>query len=86
MQSAILERVIEPNRGDLSPDVAKYILKLDFPPQDHARYHLLAEKAQEGGLTDQEQAELDDYLSVNAFLAIVQSKARVSLREHGSKS
>lgn len=81
-QPAILERVFEPNRGDLSPEVAQYILKLDFPPEDHARYHELSVKAQEGALTPQEQTELDDYLSVNTLLTIVQSKARVSLRQH----
>ena len=80
---AILERVIEPGRGDLAPEVAQYILGLDFPPSDHRRYAALAEKAEEGQLSLDEQAELDDYLSVNAFLTIIHSKARVSLRKHG---
>lgn len=77
--AAILERVIEPAQGNLAPELARYILKLDFPPSDHERYAMLADKAQEG-LNPKEQAELDDYLSVNAFLAVIQSKARHSLR------
>jgi hypothetical protein len=79
--AAILERVIEPGEGDLAPDLAKYILKLNFPPKDHQRYALLSGKAQEGSLTPEEETELDDYLSVNAFLSIIQSKARASLRQ-----
>jgi hypothetical protein len=82
-QPAILERVIEPNRGDLSPDVARYFLRLDFAPEDIARYRELSGKAQEGTLTPEEQAGLDDYLGVNTLLAIMQSKARVSLKGHG---
>lgn len=83
-QSGILERVIDPERGTLPPEFARYVLTLDFPPADQARYAELAERAQDGNLSTQEQAELDDYLHVNDFLMIVQSKARSSLNNHNS--
>jgi len=44
-QAAILELLIEPQRGDFSPDHARYVLSLDFSGTQHARYAELAERA-----------------------------------------
>ena len=82
----ILEHVIMPKNGDLSADLARYILSLDFPDTDQARFQHLSGKAQEGTLTDDERAELDEFLNVNDFLTIVQSKARASLAKHSSSA
>jgi hypothetical protein len=75
----ILEHVIEPRRGDLTRELAEYILSWDFSAADHRRYAELSEKAQAGALTAEERAELEEYLSINDFLTIVQTKARTSL-------
>jgi hypothetical protein len=83
-RATILERVIDPKRGNLSADFARYILALGFPPADQARYAELAAKAQEGPLSPDERAELDEFLDVNDFLTIVHSKARASLTQHNS--
>lgn len=80
----ILEHVINPKQGDLAADLARYILSLDFPETDQARFQHLSAKAQEGTLTDEERAELDDLLNINDFLTIVQSKARASLAKQSS--
>jgi hypothetical protein len=70
-----------PTGGRRSPtDLAKYLLKLDFPPDDHARYEQLSERAQQGILSQEEEAELDDLLTANDILMILQSKARLSLK------
>jgi hypothetical protein len=82
----ILEHVIKPKNGDLSAELARYILSLDFPETDQARFQLLSARAQEGMLTDDERAELDEFLNVNDFLTIVQSKARASLAKHSSSA
>jgi hypothetical protein len=42
--------------------------------------NLLAERAREGGLSAEEEAELDSYLHVGNLLTIMQSKSRVYLR------
>lgn len=76
----ILEGIIRPGEGGLSPEHARYILTLDFTPEQHARYSALAEKAEAGMLTDDESTEIDEYLSANAFLTLLQSKARQSLK------
>ena len=82
--TAILERVIEPEEGGFSTEHARYILSLSFPGTVQQRYAELSEKAQQGLLTADEQALLDEYLSANAFLMVLKSKARVSLKQHGS--
>ena len=80
----ILTRIISPRRGGLTPEVAKYILSLDLPAKDRARYQTLSAKAQAGTLSKREAAELDEYLSANSLLMVLQSKARVSLAKRSS--
>ena len=70
-QSAILDRIIEPQRGGFSPEHSRYVLSLDFSPEEHARYAALSEKAKTGTLSEQERADLDDFLTVNAWLTIL---------------
>jgi len=79
-ETDILSRIIAPDDGNLEPGLAQYILKLDFPQSDHRRIDELSSKAQDGALTPEEESELEGYLHVNDFLAIVQSKARLSLQ------
>jgi hypothetical protein len=80
----ILERIIEPYRGGFSEEHARYVLSLDFTPEEHAHYAELAAKAQHGTLNADEQSEIDEFLIVNAMLTVLQSKARVSLKKHTS--
>jgi hypothetical protein len=83
-RAGILTRIISPKRGGLAPELAKYILSLDFPAEDLARYRALSAKAQAGTLSKGEAAELDEYLSTNSLLMVLQSKARVSLAKKSS--
>jgi len=46
----ILESLIMPDQGDLSPDLAKHVLGMRFSEERAARYELLAEKNQDGVL------------------------------------
>ncbi len=80
----LFERIIEPQRGGFSEEHARYVLSLDFTPEEHTRYAELARKAQDGSLSPDEQAQIDDFLAVNAVLSVLQSKARVSLTQHNS--
>lgn len=81
----ILRRVIDPDRGTMPPDLARFVLDLDFPPGDHARFEALSAKAQLGGMTSDEAAELDSYLHVDNLLAILRLKAQRSLA-HGNSA
>ena len=80
-EASILSRVIRTDAGDLPPELARFVLSLEFPETDRQRISQLSAKAQSGALTGEEEVELDAYLRVNNFLMIVQSKARVSLKQ-----
>lgn len=84
--SAIWSRVVKPDEGTLSREAALAILELDFSAQDQQRVDALSSKAGDGTLTLDEQAELDEYIRVNNELMILQSKARISLKESGLMS
>ena len=72
--------------GDLSPEAAKALLALGFPESDHARMAELSAKAQDRSLTSAEQEELDGYINVSHFIAFVQSKARLALKNPKPRS
>lgn len=80
----ILDRILQPPQGGFSVEHPRYLLGLDFSPDEHLRYDELAGKAQSGTLTADEQTEIDAYLTVNALLTVLQSKARLSLQKHNS--
>lgn len=80
-ESAILRRLLAANQQPFDPATANFVLSLDFTLDDHERMNELSAKAQEGALSSAEERELESYLNVGDLLAIMQSKARISLRE-----
>jgi hypothetical protein len=84
--AAIWRRIMRSDRGALTPEAAKSILTLDFTPEDHDRVEELSRKVQEGSLSEEERADLEEYLRVNDALTILQSKARQLLRVAQQKS
>jgi hypothetical protein len=78
--SAIGGPIVKPHQADLNPEIARAILKIDFTPEDHRRVDELSAKAQKGTVTPQEGAELDESIRVGLKLAVLQSKARMSLK------
>ena len=78
-QAAIFGRLIEADQEVLSPDLARYLLRLSFPRQDRERVNELAAKTRAGTLSVQERDELDRYNLAGDVLALWQSKARRSL-------
>ena len=75
----VLERTIRPNQGDLPPDAARYLLKLQFAEADRTRMNVLAAKAREGSLAQEEETELTNYMQLGWFIDLLKSKARLSL-------
>ena len=78
----LLESIIRPGEGGMSPELAKYVLSLDFTPEQHARYAELAPKAESGAMTEGEAIEIDEFLAANALLTLLHAKARQSLKQH----
>jgi hypothetical protein len=79
-EGAIWSRVIQPDEEDLTPEVARALLRLEFPEPDRRRMHELAAKAREDTLTPAESEEVASYERVGSFLSLVKAKARVCLK------
>jgi hypothetical protein len=79
-EAAILARVIQVGEEQLSRSAAEYLLSVRFGEHDVLRMNDLSERAREGTLTDQEQAELDSYIHVSNLLAVMQSQGRRALK------
>jgi hypothetical protein len=77
---AIFARLIKADDGDLSRELARYILTLGFDEPDQARMRELAERNEEGALSSDEQRELQNYVKAGHMLALLHSKARRSLK------
>ena len=80
-EAEIFSRIFEPDVPNLSPEAAQSIVQLDFKPEDRARMNVLSAKARAGKLSRREDRELEDFIQVGHILAIMQSKARRSLRK-----
>ena len=70
-----------PEQGGLSRESARAILELRFSESADARMHELLEKNSLGELSDAERAEMESYSRVGNFLALMQAKARLSLKK-----
>ncbi len=78
-EGVILSRVLRPEEGNLPPEAAHWLLRVDFDDVDRARIVALYEKAREGTLSEVEDAELEDYGDVGRMLEILRAKARATL-------
>jgi len=79
---AILNRVIQPDDAMLSPDAARTLLVLKFQKEDERRMNRLAAKARQGTLTERERAAAEQYNLISHLLALLQAKARQTLKRH----
>lgn len=80
----IFDRLLEPERGDLSAAHAKYVLSLTFTEDQIARHQDLASRHNDGMLDEEELAELDALVNANMVLMLLQAKARRSLEQQRS--
>jgi len=79
METATLERMVEPVSRCLTPEVARLIIALRADPELEQRVEELAGKADNGQLTEAERDEYESYVRASKFISILQSKARALL-------
>jgi hypothetical protein len=82
-EGLILSRVLRREHGEISGEMARWLLGIDFDPADHERMALLSAKAREGTLTEEEDAELEDYGDVGRLLEMLKAKAKIALKKPG---
>ena len=71
-----LSRMLEPICECLNEEAAKRILELRTPPDILTRVEELADKSNEGLLTETERAEYQGYVDGADLIAILKAKAR----------
>jgi hypothetical protein len=80
----IVKRILRPEAGDMSVDVARYFLGVRLSDFDRERMTELGIKANRGTIAQDEKGELDSYIRVCDLLSILQAKARLSLKTQSS--
>lgn len=75
-----LDRLLEPLAGCFPPEVAAKVAGLRADPPVQARIDYLADRANEGLLTGEEEEEYTGYLHAIDVITVLQAKARSQLR------
>ena len=78
--SSLIDRLAEPFVRTLTPKVARALVKLRADPELQHRMDELAEKCNEGQLTPDEREEYESSIRFGNFMAVLQAKARVFLK------
>ena len=78
------DRILDPVTDCFTPQVAHRLAELHADQKTQARLDFLAEKANEGQLTREEDIEYKQSIDAIDVLAILQAKARAYLRDHPS--
>jgi hypothetical protein len=76
IDAAAFDRATEPVLRILNRDQARKIIDFHGDEDLQRRIEELAEKANEGELTEEEGAEYHGYAQANKFIAVLQAKAR----------
>ena len=77
-----LDRFLEPMTEAFTPEMARRIAELRAAPGLQAHVDALADKANEGTLTPDEDREYKDYVEAADIIGIIQAKARRFLAKH----
>jgi hypothetical protein len=77
----LLDRLLDPVGRALSPEAARRLIALRADAEAQARMDSLAERANEGLLTEEEREEYHSLVSATSLIAVLQAKARAALAE-----
>ncbi len=76
----VLESLLDPLSRCLDEESARRIAEFRISPKLQARVKALAERANEGTLSQDEQAEYDAFIDAADFISLLQLKAQEQLR------
>jgi hypothetical protein len=83
LSPSILDRLLEPLGNTMPLDYAKALVEYRAGPDVQTRVDELADKCNEGELTDSERDEYDEYLQAFHLIGILQQKAKRVLANSG---
>ncbi|WP_442483598.1 hypothetical protein [Aeoliella sp. SH292] len=78
-QAAIIGELLDDFTSSLTPDVALRLAGLKASAAMQQKMSELAQKCNEGELTESEQAEYEAYVQAGSFLDVVKAKASQSV-------
>lgn len=78
-----LDRMLDPLSDCLDAEVARRIVALRIAPDIQARIDELADRCNEGLLTETERTEYDGYVEGAEIVSLIKLKARRFLMEQG---
>ncbi|MEE8585676.1 MAG: serine hydrolase domain-containing protein [Acidobacteriota bacterium] len=79
--NSVLERLLDPVSNCLTREVAQKLVGLRADPELQDRMDALAERCNEGRLSESEEREYDTYVRAIDFITILQLKARSILKD-----
>lgn len=82
--TSYLDRFLDPVTEALTPETARTIVNLSTDAQTQARIETLREKANDGTLTPEEDAEYKEFVEAVDIISIIQSKARKFLAKRSA--
>lgn len=82
LEEPVVDRLLDPLARILTPEVARKLVKLRFDGAAQAKIDKLAQKCNEGALTDSERREYETIVHAIDFIAILQAKARALLKRN----
>ncbi len=74
--TTVLDGLLDPLSRCLDAESARRLIELRVAPPIQERIDTLAERANEGLLTDDERAEYEAFINAADFISILKSKAR----------
>jgi hypothetical protein len=82
IENGVLDRLLDPLRDCLTPALARRLVKFRADAATQARVGELADKCNEGELTQAERREYAAYVRAIHLISVLQSKARLSLAKN----
>ncbi len=81
--SSVLDLMLDPISRCFDAESARKLVDLPMDPAVQERVDVLAEKANDGLLTEAERAEYEAYINTDDFIAILKLKAKRYLHANG---
>ena len=81
--ASVLDLMLDPVSRCFDAESAKKLLEVRTDPAVQERVNVLAEKANEGLLSEPERAEYEAYINTDDFISILKLKARRYLATSG---
>ena len=79
-----LDLFLDPVTDAFTPELAEAVVNIRADAQTQARIERLREKANDGTLTPEEEADYREFVEAVDIISIIQSKARKFLVKHGT--